>query len=95
MLCDRSETLYSSLENFLSQADHQDDLHSIQDGYSLAISELLGNDIPGCPSVSSDLNNLQTGMGLSGPEVIKRTKMLYSPIHKSMAARLCLSSVSF
>lgn len=64
----KSETLYSSLENFLSQADHQDDLHSIQDGYSLAISELLGNDIPGCPSVSSDLNNLQTGMGLSGPE---------------------------
>ncbi|KAJ0972012.1 hypothetical protein J5N97_019971 [Dioscorea zingiberensis] len=64
----KNEMIYSSLENFLSHTDHADDLHGMQDGYSLAISELLGSDIPGCPSVSSDLNNLQTGMGLHGPE---------------------------
>jgi len=67
-LC-RDEPIYPNLDSFLNQPEHAD-LPGIQDGYSLAISEFLGSDISRCPSVPSDLNNLQTGMSLDDAEVL-------------------------
>lgn len=59
--------IYPNLDNFLSHAENAD-LPGIQDGYSLALSEFLGTDISRCPSVPSDLSNLQAGMGLHDAE---------------------------
>ncbi|KAJ6848287.1 uncharacterized protein M6B38_273560 [Iris pallida] len=59
--------IYPNLDNFLGHEENAD-LPGIQDGYSLALSELLGTDISRCPSVPSDLSNLQGGMGLHDAE---------------------------
>lgn len=63
----KDESMYPNLDSFLNQPEHGD-LSGIQDGYSLEISEFLGSDISRCPSVPSDLNNLETGMGLHDAE---------------------------
>lgn len=47
-----------NLENFMDQQGNPGDLHGIQDGYGLAISEFLGNDIQGCPAAQGDISNL-------------------------------------
>ncbi|XP_020260040.1 uncharacterized protein At4g26450 isoform X3 [Asparagus officinalis] len=63
----KDEPIYPNLDSFLNQPEHAD-LSGIQDGYSLAYSEFLGSDISRCPSVPSDLNNLDNGMGLHDAE---------------------------
>ncbi|WOL04094.1 hypothetical protein Cni_G12815 [Canna indica] len=63
----KNELIYP-VENVLNHTTHSDDLPVIQDTYSLAISDYLGADIPCSPSGQADLNNLQVGMGLHGPE---------------------------
>uniref|UniRef100_A0A1D1ZJE2 Uncharacterized protein At4g26450 n=1 Tax=Anthurium amnicola TaxID=1678845 RepID=A0A1D1ZJE2_9ARAE len=72
--CDSSkaetEPAYPNLENFLNHPENPVDLPDIQDGYGLAISEFLGNDIAGCPAVQGDISNLQTGMPFHGAEGI-------------------------
>lgn len=64
----KSEPMYPNLDNFLNNTVSTVDLPDIPDGYSLAISDLLGADIAGCPSVSADMNNLHPGMTLPGSE---------------------------
>ncbi|XP_068638809.1 uncharacterized protein At4g26450-like [Aristolochia californica] len=66
----KSETIYSNLENFLSHTENPVDLSNMPDSYGYAISELLGNDISGCSSVSANINDLQTDMTLHNQEVI-------------------------
>ncbi|KAJ6837366.1 uncharacterized protein M6B38_120380 [Iris pallida] len=56
--------IYSNMDNLLSHAE----LPDIQDGYSLELSGFHRTDISRCPSVPSDLSNLQEGMGLNDAE---------------------------
>eukprot|EP00262_Sarcandra_glabra_P014126 TRINITY_DN4059_c0_g2_i1.p1 TRINITY_DN4059_c0_g2~~TRINITY_DN4059_c0_g2_i1.p1 ORF type:complete len:499 (+),score=110.05 TRINITY_DN4059_c0_g2_i1:43-1497(+) len=65
----KTETIYSSLENFLNHTENTDDLPDVQDGYGLAISEFLGADIASCSSVPADID-LQTEMNLHNAEGI-------------------------
>ncbi|EPS61574.1 hypothetical protein M569_13220, partial [Genlisea aurea] len=58
------EAMFNELEGF-SNAGVQNDGH---DGYGLMISELLGNDMPNCSSVSTDLNSLHNHMVLPNAE---------------------------
>ena len=55
--------VYSSMENMTNQPTNTDALHGIQDGYSLAISDYLGADMPCYQSIQT------TGMDLNGSEV--------------------------
>ncbi|KAG9448873.1 hypothetical protein H6P81_008838 [Aristolochia fimbriata] len=66
----KSETIYSNLENFLTHTENTVDLSNMPDSYGYAISELLGNDMPGCSSVPANMNDLQTDMTLHNQEVI-------------------------
>ncbi|XP_068643474.1 uncharacterized protein At4g26450-like [Aristolochia californica] len=66
----KSETIYSNLENFLTHTENPVDLSNMPDSYGYAISELLGNDMSGCSSVSANINDLQTDMTLHNQEVI-------------------------
>ncbi|XP_062225660.1 uncharacterized protein At4g26450-like [Phragmites australis] len=61
----KSEMVYSSMENMMNPPVNTDVLHGIQDGYSLAISDYLGADMPCYQSIQTDL---QAGMGLNGSE---------------------------
>ncbi|MQL95656.1 hypothetical protein Taro_028306 [Colocasia esculenta] len=74
MTCDASKTgtepEYPNLENFLNHPENPVDMPDIQDGYSLAISEFLGNDMAGCTAVQGDISNLQAGMPFHGAEGI-------------------------
>ncbi|OEL24147.1 hypothetical protein BAE44_0014833 [Dichanthelium oligosanthes] len=80
--CDTSkakgEMIYSSMENMMNPPTNTDALHGIQDGYSLAISDYLGADMPCYQSIQTDL---QAGMGLNGPEGIT---VMDDPIYSSL-----------
>ena len=69
-----------------------DVLHGIQDGYSLAISDYIGADMPCYQSIERDL---QAGMGLNGSEV--RFPAIFShridAYEKNFRVRSCLISV--
>ncbi|XP_062183780.1 uncharacterized protein At4g26450-like isoform X2 [Phragmites australis] len=68
--CDTSKAndmIYSSTENMMNPTVNTDVLHGIQDGYSLAISDYIGADMPCYQSIERDL---QAGMGLNGSEGI-------------------------
>ena len=58
------------LETFPNHAQNTSDVPDAQDGYGLMISELLGNDIPNCSSVPTDINSLDHGMNLHNGEVL-------------------------
>ncbi|CAA7407877.1 unnamed protein product [Spirodela intermedia] len=67
----KSEPVCPNLENFMNQQGNPVDLHGIQNGYGLAISEFLGNDIQGCPTAQGDISNLgpfHDAEGISGNE---------------------------
>ncbi|CAK9157814.1 unnamed protein product [Ilex paraguariensis] len=66
----KDETVYTGLESFPTHAHNSNDMPDVQDGYGLMISELLGNDIPSCSSVSADINFLHNDMGLDNGEGI-------------------------
>lgn len=55
---------------------YTDVLPGIQDGYSLALSDFLGADIPCYPSMQSDLH---AGIGVNGSEV----RLPYTFIHST------------
>ncbi|XP_010277827.1 PREDICTED: uncharacterized protein At4g26450-like isoform X2 [Nelumbo nucifera] len=63
-------TVYPSLERFPNHTENTGDLPDVQDGYGLMISELLGNDMPNCSSVPTDITALHTEMGLHNGEGI-------------------------
>lgn len=66
MLSIRGEMVYSSMEGMMNPPANTDALHGIQDGYSLAISDYLGSDMPCYQSIQT---GLQDGMDLNGSEV--------------------------
>ena len=61
------------LETFPNHAQNTSDVPDAQDGYGLMISELLGNDISNCSSVSTDINSLDHEMNLHNGEVLQQT----------------------
>lgn len=57
--------MFQGLEGFSNHAQNTADIHDVQDGYGLMISELLGTDFPNCSSVPSDINSVvHNEMGL-------------------------------
>ncbi|XP_015967862.1 uncharacterized protein At4g26450 [Arachis duranensis] len=60
----KSEAMFSGLEGFSNHAPSTADIHDVQDGYGLMLSELLGADFPNCSSVSTDINSVHNEMGL-------------------------------
>uniref|UniRef100_A0A0A9EZM0 Uncharacterized protein n=1 Tax=Arundo donax TaxID=35708 RepID=A0A0A9EZM0_ARUDO len=74
----KSEMVYSSMENMMNPPANTDVLHGIQDGYSLAISDYLGADMPIYQSIQTDL---QAGMGLNGSEGIT---VMDDPIYSAL-----------
>lgn len=81
--CDTSkakgEMVYSSMENMMNPPANTDALHGIQDGYSLAISDYLGADMPCYQSLQTDL---QAGMDLNVSEGITA---MDDPIYSSLS----------
>ncbi|XP_061349316.1 uncharacterized protein At4g26450, partial [Gastrolobium bilobum] len=60
----KTETMFPGLEGFSNHAQNAADIHDVQDGYGLMISELLGTDFPNCSSVPADINSVHNEMGL-------------------------------
>lgn len=57
--------MFPGLEGFSNQAQNAADIHDVQDGYGLMISELLGPDFPNCSSVPPvDISSVHNEMGL-------------------------------
>ncbi|KAL5207706.1 hypothetical protein ABZP36_032141 [Zizania latifolia] len=52
----KSEIICSSMDNMVDPVVHSNDLPGIQDGYNLAISDFLSDDIPCYTSMQSDLH---------------------------------------
>ncbi|ESW20665.1 hypothetical protein PHAVU_005G005100 [Phaseolus vulgaris] len=62
----KTETMFPGLEGFPNHAQNAADIHDVQDGYGLMISELLGSDFTNCSSVPGDINSVHNEMGLHG-----------------------------
>ncbi|RDY02783.1 hypothetical protein CR513_13713, partial [Mucuna pruriens] len=62
----KTETMFPGLEGFSNHAQNAADIHDVQDGYGLMISELLGPDFTNCSSVPGDINSVHNEMGLHG-----------------------------
>ncbi|CAI8595780.1 unnamed protein product [Vicia faba] len=60
----KTETMFTGLDGFSSHAQNAADIHDVQDGYGLMISELLGTDFANCSSVSDDINAVHNEIGL-------------------------------
>ncbi|XP_017424972.2 uncharacterized protein At4g26450 isoform X1 [Vigna angularis] len=61
----KTETMFPGLEGFSNQAQNAADIHDVQDGYGLMISELLGPDFTNCSSVPPvDISSVHSEMGL-------------------------------
>ncbi|CAM0149990.1 unnamed protein product [Urochloa decumbens] len=74
---EKGDMVYSSMEN-MTNPPMNTDVHGIQDGYSLAISDFLGADMPCYQSIQTDL---QAGMDLNGSEGIT---VMDDPIYSSL-----------
>lgn len=61
--------MFPGLEGFSNHAQNAADMHDVQDGYGLMISELLGPDFPNCSSVPGDINSVHNEMGLQSGTV--------------------------
>ncbi|KAH1248263.1 Uncharacterized protein GmHk_06G017989 [Glycine max] len=74
----KTETMFPGLEGFSSHAQNAADMHDVQDGYGLMISELLGPDFPNCSSVPGDINSVHNEMGLqSGTGTLAEDDSIY------------------
>ncbi|XP_027331200.1 uncharacterized protein At4g26450 isoform X2 [Abrus precatorius] len=60
----KTETMFPGLEGFSNHAQNAADMHDVQDGYGLMISELLGPDFPNCSSVPGNINSVHNEMNL-------------------------------
>ncbi|KAK4439626.1 hypothetical protein Salat_0297500 [Sesamum alatum] len=67
---ERRGDVFTDLDGFPNNVHNANGIPDVQDGYGLMISELLGNDIPNCSSVPTDLNSLHNHMGLPNAEGI-------------------------
>ncbi|KAL0399032.1 UNVERIFIED_CONTAM: hypothetical protein Sradi_2246500 [Sesamum radiatum] len=67
---ERRGDMFTDLDGFPNNVHNANGIPDVQDGYGLMISELLGNDIPNCSSVPTDLNSLHNHMGLPNAEGI-------------------------
>ena len=56
--------MFPGLEGFPNHPHNAADIHDVQDGYGLMISESLGSDFPNCSSVPGDMNSVHNEMGL-------------------------------
>ncbi|XP_057983955.1 uncharacterized protein At4g26450 isoform X2 [Malania oleifera] len=65
----QTETVFTSLEGLSSNPQNSSDIHDVQDGYGLMISELLGPEITNCSSVPTGINSLHNEMGLHNEEL--------------------------
>ena len=63
-----TESVFMELETFPNHAQNTSDVSDAQDDYGPMISELLGNDISNCSSVSTDINSLDHEMNLHDGE---------------------------
>lgn len=61
--------MFQGLEGFSNHAQNAADIHDVQDGYGLMISELLGTDFANCSSVPDDINSVSE-MGLDNGAVL-------------------------
>lgn len=62
--------MFTGLEGFSSHAQNAADIHDVQDGYGLMISELLGTDFANCSSVPDDINSVHNEIGLDNATVL-------------------------
>jgi hypothetical protein len=62
--------MFTGLEGFTSHAQNAADIHDVQDGYGLMISELLGTDFANCSSVPDDINSVHDEIGLHNGTVL-------------------------
>ncbi|CAJ2638602.1 unnamed protein product [Trifolium pratense] len=60
----KTDTMFTGLEGFTGHAQNAADIHDVQDGYGLMISELLGTDFTNCSSVPDDINSVHDEIGL-------------------------------
>ncbi|XP_019419539.1 PREDICTED: uncharacterized protein At4g26450-like isoform X1 [Lupinus angustifolius] len=60
----KTDTMFQGLEGLSNHAQSTADIHDVQDGYGLMISELLATDFPNCSSVPSDINSVHNEMGI-------------------------------
>ncbi|KAL5211290.1 hypothetical protein ABZP36_022137 [Zizania latifolia] len=75
---EKSDIICSSMDNMVDPVVHSNDLPGIQDGYNLAISDYLGDDIPCYTSMQSDLH---TGIVANDSEGIP---VMDDPIYGSL-----------
>ncbi|GAU16365.1 hypothetical protein TSUD_117140 [Trifolium subterraneum] len=66
----KTDTMFTGLEGFTSHAQNAADIHDVQDGYGLMISELLGTDFTNCSSVPDDINSVHDEIGLHNGTVL-------------------------
>ncbi|KAF1891839.1 hypothetical protein Lal_00031649 [Lupinus albus] len=60
----KTDTMFQGLEGLSNHAQSTADIHDVQDGYGLMISELLATDFPNCSSVPSDINSVHNDMDI-------------------------------
>ncbi|TKY49886.1 hypothetical protein E2542_SST27335 [Spatholobus suberectus] len=74
----KTETMFPGLEGFSNHAQNAADIHDVQDGYGLMISELLGPDFTNCSSVPGDISSVHNEMGLhSGTGTLVEDDSIY------------------
>ncbi|CAL0302557.1 unnamed protein product [Lupinus luteus] len=60
----KTDAMFQGLDGLSSHAQSTADIHDVQDGYGLMISELLATDFPNCSSVPSDINSVHNEMDI-------------------------------
>ncbi|KAK7322404.1 hypothetical protein VNO77_25783 [Canavalia gladiata] len=74
----KTETMFPGLEGFSNHAQNAADMHDVQDGYGLMISELLGSDFTNCSSVPGEINSVHDEMDLhNGTEALGEDDSIY------------------
>lgn len=68
--------MFPGLEGFANHSQSAADIHDVQDGYGLMISELLVSDFPNCSSVQGDINSVHNEMGLHNETVLFQASIL-------------------
>lgn len=56
--------MFPALDGFSNHVQNTADIHDVQDGYGLMISELLESDFANCSSVPDDINSVHNEMNL-------------------------------
>ncbi|KAJ1420541.1 hypothetical protein SESBI_14286 [Sesbania bispinosa] len=89
----KTETMFPGLEGFSNHAQNAADIHDVQDGYGLMISELLGTDFTNCSSVPGDINSVHNEMGLHNgtvPGTLAEDDSIYMSLGELMVLFGCV-----